>query len=94
MKTETPQDIDLQMTDFSELTISLLRKGDVKAAKDCLKNVETIFMNGSLEEKNAVLSVHLFSVSSFMEIHHCTIKDLFPKYLLRTYYKQINTSGL
>lgn len=94
MKTKTSKNLNLQMTSFSERTISLLKKGDVEAAKDCLKKVETIFLNGSLEEKNAVLDVYLVSVSAFIASHHCNIKGLLPTYLLEAYYKQINTAEL
>lgn len=88
------QKTNLQMDEFAETTIALLKKGDVEAAKSCLKEAEDIFQTGTVAEKNEVLNVYLFSVSTFMEFHHCSIKDLIPKTLLTEYYKQVNTSGL
>ena len=78
------------MQRFAEVTKSLIRQGNIERTKYCMKKAEDLFNGGSLEIKNAVVNIYIFSVSSFMEIHHCNIKNLFPASLHNEYYKQVN----
>ena len=82
-----------QMQRFAEVTKTLIIQGNIGRAKKCLKIAEGIFNNGTAEIKNAVSNVYVFSVTSFMEIHHCNIRNLFPESLQSEYRKQVNTSG-
>ena len=94
MKSNTNETVYNQMQRFAEITKTSIIKGNIKRAKKCLELVENLFESGSNELKNAITNVYIYSLSSFMEIHHCTIKDLFPKSLRMEYIKQINTSGV
>jgi hypothetical protein len=78
------------MQRFAEVTKLLIIQGNIGRAKKCIKAAEEIFNNGSTEIKNAVSNVYVFSVSSFMELHHCNIRNLFPASLQAEYQKQVN----
>ena len=79
---------------FAEITKKAIISGNINRAKKCLALAERLFETGSNETKNAISNVYVFSVSSFMELHHCTISNLFPKSLKAEYIKQINASGV
>ena len=79
---------------FAEITKTAIITGNINRAKKCLALAERLFETGSNETKNAISNVYVFSVSSFMELRHCTISNLFPKSLKAEYIKQINTSGV
>ncbi len=78
-----------QMQRFADVTKTFIIQGNIKRAKRCLKTAEEIFNIGTAEIKNAVANIYVSSVSTFMEIHHCNIKNLFPKSLNDAYQKQI-----
>jgi hypothetical protein len=79
---------------FAEITKMAIITGNIIRAKKCLALAERLFTTGSNETKNAISNVYVFSVSSFMELRHCNISNLFPKSLKAEYIKQINTSGV
>jgi hypothetical protein len=79
---------------FAEITKMAIITGNIIRAKKCLALAERLFATGSNETKNAISNVYVFSVSSFMELRHCNISNLFPKSLKAEYIKQINTSGV
>ena len=79
---------------FADITKKAIISGNINRAKKCLALAERLFETGSNETKNAISNVYVFSVSSFMELHHCTISNLFPKSLKAEYIKQINASGV
>ncbi|AIG30448.1 hypothetical protein IA01_08220 [Flavobacterium psychrophilum] len=79
---------------FAEITKKAIITGNITRAKKCLDLAERLFATGSQETKNAISNVYIFSVSSFMELRHCSISNLFPKLLKAEYIKQINTSGV
>jgi len=79
---------------FAEITKSAIVSGNIARAKKCLALAEKLFVTGSSETKNAISNVFVFSVSSFMELRHCSISNLFPQSLKAEYLKQINTSGV
>lgn len=79
---------------FAEITKSAIISGNIVRAKKCLALAERLFANGSYETKNAIANVYVFSVSTFMELRHCNISNLFPQALKAEYLKQINTSGV
>ena len=79
---------------FAEITKTLIIRGNIRRAKRCLQMAESLFDNGTSEIKNAITNVYLFSISTFLELHHCNIKGLLPSNLQKEYYKQVNTSGL
>ncbi|WP_100433661.1 hypothetical protein [Flavobacterium sp. 1] len=79
---------------FAEITKTAIITGNINRAKKCLGLAEQLFESGSSETKNAITNVYIFSVSSFMELRHCSISNLFPKSLKAEYIKQINTSGV
>ena len=79
---------------FAEITKRAIIAGNINRAKKCLALAERLLTTGSNETKIAISNVYLFSVSSFMEMRHCNISNLFPKSLKAEYIKQINTSGV
>jgi len=78
---------------FAEITKTAIITGNISRAKKCLAVAERLFETGSTDTKNVISNVYVFSVSSFMELRHCSISNLFPKSLKEEYIKQINTSG-
>jgi len=82
------------MQRFADVTKSLIMQGNIERAVRCLKIAEEIFNTGTSETRNAITNVYLFSVSTFIEVHNCSIRNLFPVALRSEYYKQVNTSGL
>lgn len=79
---------------FAELAKTLIITGNISRAKKCFSVAEKLFETGSAETKNAISNVFIFSVSCFMELHHCNIQNLFPKSLKNEYLKQVNTWGI
>jgi hypothetical protein len=79
---------------FAEITKKSIISGNIVRAKKCLALAERLFISGSIETKNAISNVYVFSVSSFMEVRHCNISHLFPQTLKAEYIKQINASGV
>jgi len=79
---------------FAEITKTAIITGNISRAKKCLALAERLFISGSNETKIAISNVYIFSVSSFMELRHCSISNLFPQTLKAEYIKQINTSGV
>jgi hypothetical protein len=79
---------------FADITKKSIISGNIVRAKKCLALAERLFITGSIETKNAISNVYIFSVSSFMEVRHCNISHLFPQTLKAEYIKQVNTSGV
>ncbi len=79
---------------FAEITKNLIRKGNIPRAKRCLGVAEQLLANGNAETKNLIANIYVFSVSTFMELHKCSIADLFPQSLRREYTAQVNASGI
>ena len=77
-----------------ELTKSFIISGNIIRAKKCLAIADQMLVNGSNETKNAISNVYVFSVSTFMELRHCNISNLFPQNLKLEFNKQINTFGV
>jgi len=79
---------------FAEITKRAIISGNINRAKKCLTLAEKLLETGSNETRIALSNVYVFSVSTFMELHHCTISNLFPKSLKAEYKRQINTSSI
>lgn len=79
---------------FAEITKAAIVSGNIVRAKKCLSLAERLLLNGSYETKSAISNVYVFSVSTFMELRHCSISNLFPQALKAEYIKQINTCGV
>jgi hypothetical protein len=79
---------------FAEITKILICKGNIIRAKRCLQEAEKLLQTGNTETKNAIANVYVYSVSTFMELHKCTISNLFPPLLQKEYISQINASGV
>lgn len=92
MTEQSCKNVYSRMQRFADITKNLIMLGNIRRAKRCLHIAEQIWMKGSNTEKNAIANVFVFSVSSFMEMHHCNIKKLFPAALQTEYFKQVNTS--
>lgn len=75
---------------FAELTNKAIVSGNISRAKKLLNIAENLLVTGSKETKEVISKVYIYSVSSFMEIRHCSISNLFPKTLKAEYVKQIN----
>lgn len=79
---------------FAEITTKLIRSGNICRAKKCLAFAEQLFITGSIETKNVISNVYLFSVYSFIQMQHGTISHLFPNTLKTEYAKQIQNAGI
>lgn len=75
---------------FAEITKTAIITGNISRAKKCMALAERLLVSGNNETKSAITNVYVFSVSSFMELRHCSISNLFPKTLKSEYLKQIN----
>lgn len=78
---------------FADLTKTFIIQGNIRRARKCLAIAEDIFLKGNREIKNIISNVYVFSVSSFMEMHHCNIKQLFPDTLKAEYKQQTAAFG-
>ncbi len=90
----TVKSASAQAVQFAEITKNLLRKGNVLRAKKCLVIAEQLLTTGSAETKTAISNIYVFSVSTFMEVHRCTIANFFPPLLKKEYTAQVNASGV
>lgn len=86
--------ISAKATQFAEITKSCIKQGNIARAKKCLDMAELLFNAGSTETKNAIGTIYVFSVSTFMELKSCSVANLFPPFLKKEYIAQINTSGV
>ena len=75
---------------FAALTNKAIVSGNISRANKFLNIAEHLLVTGSKETKEVIATVYIYSVSSFMEIRHCSISNLFPKTLKAEYVKQIN----
>ena len=94
MKPKKVQNIYQRTQKFADLTKQLIINGNIRRAKRCIQVAEQLFNTGNSEVRNAISNVYVFSISVFMEIHHCNINGLLPFGLRNEYYKQVNTSGI
>ncbi|MGV3458983.1 MAG: DUF7674 family protein [Flavobacterium sp.] len=78
---------------FAEITKDLIRKGNIPRVKRCLAVAEQHLVSGTNETRSAISNIYVFSVSTFMEAHRCSIANLFPEYLRKEYLAQVNASG-
>lgn len=79
---------------FAAITNKAIISGNIVRAKKLLNIAEDLLETGSHETKEVIATVYVYSVSTFMEIRHCSISNLFPKGLKTEYIKQINTSSV
>ena len=79
---------------FAMITKKFIMDGNIMRAKKCLNIAENLLEEGTQETKNAISNIFVYSVSIFMEVHRCNIKNLFPKGLLNEYSKQMNAGGI
>lgn len=79
---------------FAEITKNLIRKGNILRVKRCLNVAEQLLVNGNAETKNVISNIYVFSVSTFMEMHNCSIANLFPQSLRKEYISQVNAMGV
>lgn len=94
MKNQETKNIYKQAQRFADVTKSFVINGNIRRAKRYMQVAESLFTKGNKEIQNAISNVFVFSISSFMETHHCNIRDLFPKNLQNEYYKQLNISAI
>ena len=83
-----------QMDRFASVTKKMIINGNITRAKKCFRVAEMLLETGNAEVKNAVSNVFVYSVSCFMELHKCSIHNLFPTSLKAEYLKQVNASGI
>ena len=79
---------------FAEITNKSIISGNISRAKKLLAIAENLLETGSNETKNVISNVYVYSVSSFMELRHCSISNLFPKALRAEYIRQINATSV
>lgn len=88
------QTIYKQAERFAEITKIAIISGNILRAKKCLALAERLFATGSDETKTAISNIYVYSVSTFMELRHCSISNLFPQALRAEYLKQINATSV
>lgn len=93
MSTQT-QNIYKQTERFAEITKKFIITGNIARAKKCLLLADRLFLTGTQETKAAISNVFVHSVSTFMELRHCSISNLFPQALKAEYRKQINATSV
>ena len=71
MKSEMPINIYKQAQRFADFTKILIINGNIQRAKRCLAIASNLMEKGNKEMQNAISNVYVYSVSSFMELHHC-----------------------
>jgi hypothetical protein len=76
---------------FAEITKKAIISGNIIRAKKCLVIAEQLLETGTAETKNVISNVYVYSVSTFMELKHCSISNLFPKALKAECNRQIDT---
>ena len=79
---------------FAEITNKVIISGNISREKKLLSIAENLLETGSNDTKNVISNVYIYSVSSFMELRHCSISNLFPKALRTEYIKQINATSV
>ena len=79
---------------FAEITNKAIISGNISRAKKFLNIAENLFETGSNETKNVISNVYIYSVSSYMELRHYSISNLFPQALRAEYIKQINATSV
>jgi len=79
---------------FAEITNKAIISGNVSRAKRFLAIAENLFETGNSETKSVISNIYVYSVSTFMELRHCSISNLFPKSLKAEYTKQINATSV
>jgi len=79
---------------FAEITKTAIITGNINRARKCLALAERLLVNGNNETRIAITNVYVFSVSSFMELRHCSISNLFPISLKAEYIRQINSTSV
>lgn len=94
MKNRINQNMYSQMQRFADITKQLIMIGNIGRAKLFMNIAENIFKTGNSEVKNAITNVYIYSVSTFMELHKCNIRNLFPDFLKSEYQKQVRASGI
>ena len=77
---------------FAEVTKTLIANGHISRAKQYLEIAAKVYNRGNEQMRNAIVGVFVFSVSGFLEIHHCSIRNLFPESLKEAYNKNVNAS--
>ncbi len=87
--------IEANVLRLAEITKDCLRQKRLSRINKCFAIAEKHLTEGNTAVKNAISNIFLFSVSTFVEIHHqYKVTQLLPENLLTEYKKQINTSGI
>lgn len=87
--------IEANVLRLAEITKDCLRQKRLSRINKCFAIAEKHLTEGNTAVKNSISNIFLFSVSTFVEIHHqYKVTQLLPENLLTEYKKQINTSGI
>ena len=93
MKTN-PVPLHTRIYRFANTTKEFIKIGDIRRAKFCIRTMEKLFLKSSADLRNVITNNYLFSITSFMEIQHCNVRNLLPETFLVEYKKQINAGGI
>jgi len=88
------QTVYKQAERFADITKKFIVSGNIARAKKCLALADRMLLTGSNETKSAISNIYVHSVSTFMELRHCSISNLFPQALKVEYRKQINATSV
>ncbi len=94
MKAHSKETLSQHAQRFADLTKQFVVEGKMDRVKICLAKANEYFTTGSIETKNIIANVYLYSVSIFLETHHVNIQKLLPSSLLQEYNKQVNAPGI
>lgn len=89
MQSKTKSNIYKKAQRFADVTKLLIMRGNMTRAKRCIHIAENLLINGEKEIKNAISNVYVHSLSCFMEVHNCNIKNLLPNSMKKEYYIQV-----
>ena len=76
---------------FADYTIELIKKGNLAIISDCFNAAGQLYEEGSIEVKNAIENVYVFSITIFFDMAHAAskqVKELLPACLKKEYHKQ------
>lgn len=92
MKTVKPSGAYKQMQRLAMVTKKAIANGNWQRAEKCVRVADELMQHGTLEFKNAVRNVYVFSVSSFLELNHLQVHGFFTPALSNEYHSQTHTT--
>lgn len=93
MKNDLKSGIYERMQKFADITVWLVLNNKNRRAAKCLATAETLFVEGSVQMRNAITVVYLYHLAAVLELHHYDLKGMLPQALCKEYVR-ISSFGL